>query len=210
MKKLHYLGLLMGVFIFLSCQQEAPLQQVETEASQINFTEDYSFLNDPPNSIDYSRLKDGWTINCSGQCDCYLQWDLNTNIHSCSCTECAMTIQYHDENVADSKIDDFFKAQYDFTQIIASELRKELGNTVVRIKQIDHQFGENYRLSVVEYWDKDELKSFGIYENLQNRGPKFRVDCTGTCGCLEQFNPATGMVSCSCSECNMVIEEIED
>jgi hypothetical protein len=38
---------------------------------------------------------------------------------------------------------------------------------------------------------------------------KFRIDCTGSCGCKEQFNFNTNTAQCSCTDCTMTITELE-
>ncbi len=37
---------------------------------------------------------------------------------------------------------------------------------------------------------------------------KYEVDCAGPCGCTEQWNPVTNIISCSCQPCTMTIKEI--
>lgn len=207
--------LLTGVFVcsiyFNSCQKSEVGLDNDLNSSELNHqisdvnSSDPHFIN-----MQYQNLRGTWDVECSGECACALEWDLNSNLFYCTCSPCAMRIEYNEENSSGHLSDESLFNNYDFTKLISSELKNRGFNNKVRLKLIRHELTDQYRLSVAQYWEANELKSFAVYENYSNRGKQYIVDCYGECECLEQFNPATGLVSCSCSECEMKITEVDD
>lgn len=171
--------------------------------------------NKSPMVSDFSKLAGTWNLQCTGECGCHDSFNLNTGVHSCSCSPCVMQIEYipkggksiySDEEK--QEIMQYLLNDYDFMAEFKNYIKSKNSNLeTVAIISMAHTFDDNYRFSLITYKDENGVKeSVGFYQNGK-LAKKYTVDCNGGCGCVEQFTPATGQVSCSCAPCQMTITE---
>lgn len=215
MKKLFYLLLVISVGILAllnSCSQN--------ETDDLTLDNEIEKLSKKSNLqvSDFSnKFAGSWDIECVGTCDCALEFHLSNNTYNCTCNPCAMKIEFiNDKNKINNigtkeeqkKLLNYFLYEYDFSKEFKKYLEKNETNKIIKIKSITNKINEKYRFSLIQFKNsKGEDDSIAFYQNINSR-KAFTVDCTGSCNCLEQFNPATGVVSCSCSPCSMKVTEI--
>lgn len=170
------------------------------------------------NSID-KNINGGVEFQCIGSCECGFGLDLNTMTGACTCSPCALEIKFVE--IKDNKLSSSDKEVLR-DNLINSELLK------VATKDINEYALEKYDVELNSYKKLELYHNDGndvviftfedsqrntqtvLYSRSLSTGKAFRVDCTGSCDCREQFNFNTNTASCSCSDCTMTVTEIKD
>lgn len=80
-------------------------------------------------------------------------------------------------------------------------------------QSVSYHFSIEKTIVIYKYGLKNGDVETVLYVNNYNEvgalTKQFEIDCTGSCGCREQYNHNTGISSCSCDECKMKVTEIE-
>ena len=160
-----------------------------------------------------NKIKAGVEIECAGSCDCY--FNMNTGVGNCSCSPCHLDLHFIDKRVSitGSDKDDIYESIID-NDLFKSTIRdlqvyvKDNYQTDVKgYKSIEFYIKNDVTVIVYKFIGADNVVNSVLYSQ-KVAGKKFRVDCTGSCDCLEQFNFNTNTASCSCSSCSMTVTEI--
>lgn len=143
--------------------------------------------------------------------NCQLGSDMNGNVE-CSCSGCKMTIF-----TKDLHSDDDIKEQLriDNNHENANKFVFDKHNEVISgFNSITYNFSVERTTASYEYsLSNGDVETVLYVTNYDSQGlvkEKFEIDCTGTCGCREQFNLNTGLSSCSCDPCKMVVTKLDD
>lgn len=216
MKKINFkfilLFFLFGLIsIYFSCSQNDTEDKKKVNEIEILTSKKKLQVSDFKSSMIGS-----WEIECKGSCECTLDFYLTTGIYNCSCSPCAMDIRFiNDKKQSITFSEDekkiylnYFLNDYDFIKEFKNYLKKNSSSEIINIKSISNIINKNYRFTLIKFINSKGFDdSISFYQKLGSE-KGYTVDCTGSCNCLEQFNPANGTVSCSCSPCSMKVTEI--
>jgi len=164
------------------------------------------------------KIKPGWTVYCTGNCDCALEGvigDEGTYLQ-CKCSNCQM------HYIGGQKVDNH---KYDLENLASESFFKTFKKKPVNIKIIRVMSTKYKKANLMTVYYKDETSkesTFLIitdykYEsyNFPYQGTKkiiggkdFIVDCIGSCDCRERFYPDDGSIECTCNPCTMTVKEI--
>lgn len=126
----------------------------------------------------------------------------------CSCSGCVMTITASRYS-SDESVLDQLRAEGDFADNARSFVKKKHEEIITNFNSISYYFAESYTTIMFEYELSDGEIGTVMYVNeydIQGRKDKtYEIDCTGPCGCREQYNLNTGTASCSCDDCVMTV-----
>lgn len=142
---------------------------------------------------------------------CQLASDMNGN-YECSCSGCKMTI-WSDVKLENHEVSDQFEIdnndEYAKDFIIEKHNEEFFG-----FQSVSYHFSPDRTIAIYEYellnGDVETVMFVNTYDSNGALKKKFVIDCTGTCGCREQYNHNTGISSCSCDECEMEVTEVEE
>lgn len=170
------------------------------------------------NSIDIN-INGGVEFQCIGTCNCGFGLDLNTMTGACSCSPCALEIKFVEikNNKLSSSDKEILK-----NNLITSELLKiaikdlnqyallKYDVVIKNYKKLELYHNDGNDVVIFSFEDSQSKIQTVLYSKNMNTGKAFRVDCSGSCDCREQFNFNTNTASCSCSDCTMTVTEIKD
>ncbi len=163
-------------------------------------------------------------VDCKGSCnDCTMIVSLVTGIGQCGCIDCKLVISTKQSNgnineeikekekLIQSLYNlDFFKSSY--TRFLEYS-EKNYGVKAIKSEGIEFYSNDDVIAVLFKFKDsKGELQSVMYSQTINEEGkvigPKFVIDCTGSCGCKEQFNFNNGTASCSCTDCVMTVTQV--
>jgi len=125
---------------------------------------------------------------------------------------------------SDKMLNDLSESKYDITKLASESYIKTFNKKpenikITKVKSYNYEKGDALK---VFYKDNNGNEStFMIltnkkYQSLDYNGQQhlvekdhYIVDCTGSCDCRERFYPKDGSIECTCSPCQMEVEEIE-
>lgn len=206
------LSLILFSVLFYSCEKEETISNENLKSEETVTLQELSKVM-PPGEVE---------LECAGNCDCALDYDLNTSIFSCSCSDCHMDIHFLKsagkvEN-KDLVLNSILNS--DFAKVTASDLKKysieKFKSEIKSFNKIKFSNSNNIFVLIFEFETESGVnESVLYYEKIDNTNetnkvirPKYRVDCEGSCGCREEYNFTTNTASCSCSECSMTITQL--
>ena len=165
-------------------------------------------------------------ISCSGGCNCGVEGtstlDGPGEVH-CSCDDCSMDIEFlKTKNVSINKekllntitnLDLYSSAFND----IKKYAKDAYDTNISYVDKIEFNTNGKTVILTLFFTDKNNVQNSVLYSETfssSSQGSKmvnkkYRIDCTGSCGCREQYHFGTNTASCSCDDCVMDVEEIK-
>lgn len=211
MKKIKLLSLFLFSFMICVCLIISCSDNQTNNKNSVN--------NDVARVVTESELiqkvKGGVEIACDGGCDCYFNFNLDSGVGKCSCSPCQLELHFLDkkgtmtgtdkDDVYESILENLlFKSTIrDVNQYVANKY----ATNIKGFTGIEFYIENDVTVIVYKFIGEDNKLNSVLYSQ-KTAGPKYRVDCTGGCGCLEQYNFNTNTASCSCSDCNMVVTQL--
>lgn len=172
-----------------------------------------------------SKLTTEKTINgevefqCIGSCNCGFGLDLNTMTGSCSCSPCALELKF--KTISGNKLSEedgeILKENLFKSELLAISLEdvkkyalEKYDTEISNFKKLNLYHNDGTYVVIFTFEDNVGKLQSVLYSSSKTLGKAFRVDCTGSCDCREQFNFNTNTASCSCSDCTMTVTEIKE
>ena len=210
-------------------QSSSNIRQIKGYKTVGNHTIISYSLNDESKEISFENLfkadrktlnpNFGYTVYCSGTCDCGLEGVLSPDGQTyvqCKCNQCEM---HYEENKALTSL----KNSFNFESLALKSFIKTHHKTPYQLTITKSSFNQYENAQVTTLYYKDafttettfmivEVKDHPItasYSASNALGPGiYTIDCTGTCDCRERFKPNDGTVECTCNPCKMEINEL--
>lgn len=228
MKKIILVTLLsLGFVIFQSsCErtfmsEEIPLNQ----EINLNKGSDNLYSNAELSAILSSS---GVGVVCSGECSCHVWIDMETKQGGCTCDECVMDLTFKDNDLDKKMVNKSKLLNSLFSLPLYESALKDLiiyakskyKSDIKGFDKVEFIVKDSYNLITFHFTDASGNSQSVLYTSNVSHNPyqntkselvdrKFRVDCSGDCGCREQFDFNTNTASCSCSDCTMEVTEIQ-
>jgi len=166
-------------------------------------------------AVDEGKASEGGkvTIQCQSTCDnsqsdCIMEGqDL---VVSCSCTGCTMILTVRDKhgNILVNEVKDLsYEVKYlDFFQEFMDE---RFAGVAYEITEVSIETGADMISELYSYTLADGADGTILYAGKADGTTVTKIDCTGSCGCKEQYNLGTNTASCSCSDCVMSVTTVK-
>jgi hypothetical protein len=209
--------LFIAILTVVSCDNQ------ETNETELNSTNRKSELYSESEVLKVLNNNSA-EVECKGSCsDCTMIVSLVTGIGQCGCVDCTLVIstKQSNGNINEDIKDkekliqslynlDFFKSSY--TRFLEYS-EKKYGVKAIKSEGIEFYSNDDVIAVLFKFKDsKGELQSVMYSQTINEEGkvlgPKFEIDCTGSCGCKEQFNFNNGTASCSCTDCVMTVTQV--
>lgn len=209
--------LFIAILTVVSCDNQ------ETNETELNSTNRKSELYSESEVLKVLNNNSA-EVECKGSCsDCSMIVSLVTGIGQCGCVDCTLVIstKQSNGNINEDIKDkekliqslynlDFFKSSY--TRFLEYS-EKKYGVKAIKSEGIEFYSNDDVIAVLFKFKDsKGELQSVMYSQTINEEGkvlgPKFEIDCTGSCGCKEQFNFNNGTASCSCTDCVMTVTQV--
>ncbi len=217
LKKMKTLKLVIGLsifsfLVFISCDKE-----VNETSTNNSSTSKSAYYSDSELAL---KTAQGVSLVCSGSCGCKVWMNLDTHQGGCTCSECVMDVTFHDKKVKLENKDKYIQSLFNLPlmEIAVRDFnayaKKTYNKNTVGFDKIDFVITEKTKVITFHFKDDKGIEQTVLYsENNTDKTSKvapkkFRVDCTGGCGCIEQFNFDTNTASCSCSDCSMTVTQL--
>jgi hypothetical protein len=225
MKNLMKLTLGLLVTLFISCDNT----EVIDNSNSINKIEQKKSIDEDVYNLENlsKMIQSKVTIKCNGSCDCRVEGTSTMEgpieVH-CSCDDCSMDIEFEKTNNSGIDKEKLYRTitKFDLFTTAFNDLKKYAKKTYdTNVTKIDKiEFNTNGKTIVITlfFTDKNNIQNSVLYsetfsstKQLHSKilGKKYRIDCTGSCGCREQYHFDTNTSSCSCDDCSMTVEEID-
>lgn len=212
------------IFVFLliiSCQNDVE-NNLKPEITNKSIVDKELFYSESELS---NKVNNTVTISCSGGCDCKVTGTSGPNgpiETSCLCDDCIMEITFERSSGKDFSEKEKNKIK---NSILNLELYKsaiiDLNNYVneqyklddVKYDKIDFIMQNNHMLFIFYFTNKEGVQNTVLYSqgesSINSKEKKtYRIDCIGSCECREIYSFETNSASCSCSDCQMIVEEL--
>jgi hypothetical protein len=209
MKKIKALSsILISLFLILilvlSCTKGDSSEVEKNESARILSLDELS-----------KKVKSGVEFECAGECNCYFDLNLDTGTGSCSCSPCHLDLTFIEDRVTITGTDknDIYESilELEFFKNSSQDMPKYVDDNyqtkLLGYEGIEFYTKNNTVVVIFKFIGLDGTKGSVLYSQKIG-GKKFRIDCTGSCDCLEQYNFNTNTASCSCSDCVMTVTEI--
>lgn len=201
------ISIVLGFLFFYSCENSDNLitenQSVELSAKMANDR----------------TVNGGVEFQCIGSCNCGFGLDLNTMTGACSCSPCALELKFtkiNNQVLSDEDkevlTNNFYQSKLlpiaveDLTEYALDKYDTEISN----FRKVEFYHNNGTDVLIFTFEDRKGDVQTVLYSLNHTIAKAFRVDCTGSCDCREQFNFNTNTASCSCSDCTMTVTEIKD
>jgi hypothetical protein len=203
--------LILFLFIFVtSCSTNSVEENLELQSD--NFI--YSLTGDKSLSTEgYKKLTQtkGVMITCAGSCGCQVEWPIGSNTVTCSCSSCTMTVIIDDKSKKELENFDtnnilkslFLKdSKKAFDQYILENFKNSFsGINSIEIHYVEKEGG----VMIFNFLDSDRIENSVMIR--YTRTGTWVISCIGNCGCTPIFDLEAGTASCSCSDCDLIVEQ---
>ncbi|MEM1320795.1 MAG: hypothetical protein AAGG75_11100 [Bacteroidota bacterium] len=211
------------ITLFCACQQKDTLIKSEEHMDAI----EQHALTLIPAAATFERqgsevISGTITVNCtSSECEggnigekghCQVKSDMNGKFE-CTCAGCKMTVS---ANLFDSEIDlvqQLSDANENYGDALQFVQQKH-GEAVEGFNRISFDFQESFTSIVYEYelnnGDVETVLYVTVFDDDGVAGKTYEIDCTGGCGCREQYDFKSETASCSCEDCKMKVTTIDN
>ncbi len=200
------------VFIY-SCSKDSNSNKTSTENIELRSTDSGYFVR---NGETY--YKDKVSVTCTtSPCDgnnightehCQVGSAMNGRFE-CTCSGCKMTVVVNSIN---SDHDLWAQIQKENLHLsdFADFTEKKHGQKILSYNRVEFDFQPEVTTITYIYELSDGSEESVMYANTYDPntgaiGPVYEIDCTGSCGCREQFDFNTNKASCSCDDCKMTV-----
>lgn len=203
-----------STFLIYSCTKESNVSN-ETYSSNLEtrtIEQGYFVRNGE------TFYKDKVSVNCttsacegnnSGHTDhCQVMSDMQGRFE-CTCSGCKMTVVVSSMNSDDDLFSQIYRENLHLADLAEFTERKH-GERITTFNRVDFDFQPKVTTITYTYELPDGSEETVMYANTYDSttgaiGPVYEIDCTGSCGCREQFDFNTNKASCSCDDCKMLV-----
>lgn len=211
MRKVYLLFLVLGSML-ASCESETEsTSEVSSSINQKNLQSFYSYSE----MVGIFQNRGELEFECKGECSCGMWIDYTTMRGECSCSPCALFLDFKDSRFIENRA----KLQasllnLEFTKEALLDLYEysetKYGLKAEVFEKITFIITDELTNILFEFKDSNSVSRSVMYSHrlLAPTFKKFKVDCTGNCDCREQFDFNTNQAMCSCSDCQMIVEEL--
>jgi len=201
-----------SIFIY-SCSKESNSDKTSTLNIESRTTASGYFVRNGE-----TFYKDKVSVNCttsscegnnSGHTDhCQVSSDMNGRFE-CTCSGCKMTVVVSSINSDDDLLAQIQKENLHLAEFADFTERKH-GEKILSYNRVEFDFQPEVTTITYIYELSDGSEESVMYANTYDPntgaiGPTYEIDCTGSCGCKEQFDFNTNKASCSCDDCKMKV-----
>lgn len=196
--------LIVSLFMF-SCTKENLESRNLTKANQ-----ETELITNEGKASDGDKV----TIQCQSSCDnsqsdCIMEGqDL---VVSCSCTGCIMVLTIRDNqgNVTVNEVKDLsYKVNY--LKFFKEFMDERYGGVAYEITEVSVESDANMISELYSYSLADGTNETILFAGKADGSTTTKIDCTGSCGCREQYDLGTNTASCSCSDCVMNVTIVQE
>lgn len=154
------------------------------------------------------------TIKCQSTCDnsladCIMEGqDL---VVSCSCSGCIMEITIRDKqgNITVNEVKDL-SYEVNYLKFFKEFMDERYAGVAYEITEVSVETDATMISELYSYSLADGTNETILFAGKADGSTTTRIDCTGSCGCREQYDLGTNTASCSCSDCVMNVTIVEN
>lgn len=162
------------------------------------------------------KISDGQKVRiiCLSDCDnsdssCKMQG--TDMVVSCSCTGCIMELVTRDKqgNITTNEVRDL-SYQVNYLKFFEEFMDERYEGVDYDIIEVSIEAGSGMITELYTYSLADGTTETILFAGKADGSTTTRIDCTGSCGCREQYDLGTNTASCSCSDCVMNVTIVEE